>query len=262
MTATPGNQQFPVFINNDRFNGGTANQYSSVVDKNYIMVGGHIDTMLCDKIKKGEYIDFSRLLPWDRMTPNENRLELIQKGGQTFFVPAADRDGVVISSFYKWEQAFHVFSNIYLHEHPEKAMELTQYNHIICTASMSYAWDNVYQYDKEFRRHIGVFPNRSWAIILQQAWTLFLKDCLNSNGNHKQSNINNGKFHKKEACQHFNKGLCVAGKNCKYDRRCLECGKFGHGVHICRKRLQATSSGSTSNNATVIPNANVPLQSK
>ena len=32
------------------------------------------------------------------------------------------------------------------------------------------------------------------------------------------------------------KGLCTAGHGCKYDHRCLECGKFGHGAHICRNK--------------------------
>ena len=34
----------------------------------------------------------------------------------------------------------------------------------------------------------------------------------------------------------FNKGKCTAGLSCKYDHRCLECGKFGHGEHICRNK--------------------------
>ena len=64
-----------------------------------------------------------------------------------------------------------------------------------------------------------------------------------------------GKF-KKEIRHRFNKGLCTAGCNCKYDHRCevKECGKFGHGAHMCRKRLgndqgPGTSGSSTNTNA-------------
>ena len=244
MTATSGNHQFqfPNFVTETRFNGVTANQHSSMVDENYIMIGSHIDLSLSDKIKRGEYVDFARLLPRDRMVSDENKLELVHKGGQTFFVPASECGGGSISNFYKWEQVFCVFSNIYLREHPERATELLQYNHVICMAAGSYQWDNVYQYDKEFRKHIGVYPDQSWGIILQQAWMLFLKDHINPNSTNYKSGGNGGKFHKKEACQCFNKGLCVTGRNCKYDHRCLECGKFGHGAHICRKQLQAAAT--------------------
>ena len=31
-------------------------------------------------------------------------------------------------------------------------------------------------YDKDFRLHMAKHPTRSWAIILQQAWSVWLKD--------------------------------------------------------------------------------------
>ena len=134
-----------------RFNGFTANQHSLVVDENYVVVGGHIDAMLRDKIKKGEYVDFALLLPRDHLTLTaaEGRLELVHRDGQTYFVPSEKDGSPSITSFYRWEQAFRIFSNIYLKQHPERATELIQYNHIICSASTTYTWDNVYEYDRE-----------------------------------------------------------------------------------------------------------------
>ena len=35
-------------------------------------------------------------------------------------------------------------------------------------------------YDKEFRVHLSHFPQRSWAIILQQAWSMYLNEKLPS----------------------------------------------------------------------------------
>ena len=238
MMATPG-----MFDPTQPWN-MTAMQHSSLVDEKYVAIGLSVDQGLKDKIWKGEYVDFVRLLPRECNVADENRLELINWGGQTYFVPASDRDNSTysISNFHKWEQAFRMYSNIYLQVHHQRATELIQYNHIIFTASLSYVWDNVYTYDREFRAHMAVYPDRSWAIILQQAWSMYLKDRINSsNFNQNRS----GNFHskgKKEACKHFNKGLCTAGRNCKYDHHCLECGKFGHGAHICRKRLQGQNA--------------------
>ena len=145
----------------------TALQHSTIVDEGYMVMGYQTEQTLRDKIKRGEYVDLARLLPCDRPTYEDNRLEITNKGGQTYFVLAADHDHThTITSFGKWELAFRNYSNIYIQAYPQKATELLQYTHIIYTASLSFVWDNVYTYDKEFRNHLDMYPDRSWAIIL------------------------------------------------------------------------------------------------
>ena len=163
-----------------------------------------MDANLQDKIRKSEYVEFARLLPRDRHTLEDGQLELINRGGQTFFVSASERDNAyVISNYHKWEQAFRIYSKVYLQTYPQEATELLQYNHVIFTASLSYVWDNVYTYDKEFRSHLAAFLNQSWGIILQQAWSMCLKDKVNHNSNFGTG----GRFgtstpkSKKEACK-------------------------------------------------------------
>ena len=126
-------------------------------------------------------------------------MEIVSRGSATYFVPVSDWDTTAITNFGKWEQAFRVFSNIYTRAYPGKASELIQYNHIIYTASCSYIWDNVYTYDREFRMHISNFPQRSWSVILQQAWSMYLKDRIyreenrcGNRGNYHSANGNAG----------------------------------------------------------------------
>ena len=134
--------------------------------------------------------------------------------------------------------------------YPFKAV--IQYNHTIHSAAQAFQWDNVYRYNKEFCMHLSNFPIRSWGVILQQAWTMCMRDRLvfRQDDNHKPY-----KKGKKEVCKRFNKGLCTAGLSCKYDHRCLKCGKFGHGEHICqsgndnRKLKQSNSTNNSSQNA-------------
>ena len=130
----------------------------------------------------------------------------------------SERETTLISSFSRWEQAFRIYSNLLTRVYPGKASELIQYNHIIYTASLSFAWDNVYFYNKEFRMHISKFPQHSWAIILQQAWSMCLKDKVRQfqDDNRPSKNVRRGG----EPCHRFKKGKCTYGSNCKFDHRC------------------------------------------
>ena len=176
------------------------------------------------------------------MTSQEDtRMELVSRGGSTYFVPVNENTGT-ISHFGRWEQAFRVFSNVYLQTYPSRATELIQYNHLIYTASLSSVWENVYRYDKEFRMHLSNFPNRNWGVILQQAWSIYLKDRIQRNDDRAGSS-GSGYAKKKEICKRFNKGKCTSGYRCSYDHRCLICGKFGHGAHICRNKKAADQNG-------------------
>ena len=101
------------------------------------------------KLKKGSMLISHSCCPETNPVLKTIEWYLVIKGGQTFFVPVADCELMEITNFSRWEQAFRIFSNIFTGEHPKKATELTQYNHVIYTASLTYAWENVYLYDKE-----------------------------------------------------------------------------------------------------------------
>ena len=214
-----------------------------VIDEGYMVVGNHVDSVTYQKIQKGEYVDFGKLIPKDKVLAEEdNRMEMVMKNGRTFYVPVSDVAN--INSFAQWEQVFRVFANIYLTVHPQRSAELIEYNHIIHTISLSYAWENAYLYDKEFRIHMGNNPRRSWSIILQQAWSLRLRDKVQfqgghgSNGNAMSShNGSSGKSKSSDPCQRYNKGRCPFGAGCRYEHKCSYCYKFGHTILTCRKLM-------------------------
>ena len=132
-------------------------------------------------------------------------MELVNRNGNTYFVPVSDHECASgITSFYKWEQAFRIFSNVYTRFFPHRATELIQYNHIICTASQNFIWDNVYLYDREFCMHLSNFPECSWSVILQQAWAICLRDKLKKDEGRGRGSEDGHKF-KKDNCKRFNK---------------------------------------------------------
>ena len=210
------------------------------MDQDYQMLDSHVDETLRRKIENFEYVDFSKLVAQNMNNYGEDqRLEIINRNGMTFLSPASDREQTQITTYNKWEQTFRVYSNVLTARYPNKATELLQYSHVIHTSSMAYAWDNIYAYDKEFRHHISRHPTRSWAIILQQAWTMLLKDRVHSNNNTLfNKGGQSGGRKRGEPCRHYNRGKCTYGLSCKFDHRCSvkKCGKFGHGAHICHLR--------------------------
>ena len=213
-------------------------ELSCLIDEDYMLVANHLDETLKAKIIANQYVDFSKLLNRDRSEDENQKMTLVNRGGLSYWIPLEKSNS--IGNYVKWEQAFRVFLHVYSSKFPTKATELIQYNHTIQTAANSYSWDNVYQYDKEFRRHIERHPTRKWSIILQQAWTMFLKDRVNAtpskNGNSSQNGSEGGKPKtSRRLCYDFNDGNCRFGNKCRFEHKCGFCGKYGHGTINCRK---------------------------
>ena len=211
----------------------------SVMDQDYQMIDTHVDESFKKKILNYEYVDFSKLIAHNRVLRKDNhqRLEIINKNGVSFLSPVSDKDALQITSYGHWEQAFRVFSNILTSKFLQKAPELLQYNHTIHSASTAYIWENVYMYDREFRQHISHHPHHPWNVILQQAWTMILKDRLRGESSYSHKGNRQNK-RDREPHKRFNRGKCSYGLSCKFDHRCSvpKCGKFGHGAHICRMK--------------------------
>ena len=215
---------------------------TAILDKPYIVVAGHVDECTVIKIQKGEYIDFRKLIPRDKVHAQEDQwLELDLRGGRSFYVPVNETSR--IGNYTKWEQAFRVYSNIDTRAFPHRSCELIEYNHILHTISQSFVWDNVYLYDKDFHIHMAHNPDHNWGIILQQAWSLRLRDGISSYFNSPEPNANGSNYNSpkenngrvNEPCRCYNKGKCTAGSACRFEQRCSYCFKFGHAILTCRK---------------------------
>ena len=228
--------------------------HSAMVDETYMSVASHLEEVLIKKIENGEYVDFAKLIPKDKIVAeDETELKLVMKEGKTYNAPV--KESFAITGFGRWEQAFQVFSDIYTRAHPTRAFELVQYNHVIHTASLTYIWSNVYAYDQDFRIHMGKHPGRSWAILLQQSWSMRLQEKLSFNDFNKQvmgrnkhtnksPNGNSKESDGTDACRRYNRGKCNFGSSCRYDHKCSYCFEFGHTILNCRK-LKADMSKPT-----------------
>ena len=71
------------------------------MDEDYLIIGAHVDEVSYKKIIENQYVDFARLLPRDRISLEEDTMmEIINKGGMTYWVPVMDRETAgTINSF-------------------------------------------------------------------------------------------------------------------------------------------------------------------
>ena len=164
---------------------------NGLTDDDFFHLTCHIDTSLKRKIENGEYVDLDKLIqkesnifnPRSNMT-NETKLEWVQSEGSTYLVPAKNTSK--INCFRCWEQAFRIYVTIYCTKNPERAREVWQYVSVINTASMSYNWDNVYNYDIVFRQLMEFNPNRSWGVTYNQMWNLSMTTPLGGQSGNSQ----------------------------------------------------------------------------
>ena len=160
---------------------------SGLSDDDFFHITCHIDDNLKRKIENGEFVDLDKLLPKDNGTlhgrinmSSETKLEWVQSEGSTYLVPAKSVSKV--NCFCRWEQAFRMYATIYCTKNPSRAREIWQYISVINTASMSYNWENVYNYDIVFRQLMEFNPKRSWAVTYNQMWNLSMTNPIMQSG--------------------------------------------------------------------------------
>ena len=61
---------------------------SAEADEDFLLVSSHIESSTKQKIERGEYVDFAKLIVCDHLGHDEERrMELVMKGNQTYWVP-------------------------------------------------------------------------------------------------------------------------------------------------------------------------------
>ena len=225
-------------------------RYLDHEDDEFFHITCHIDSSIKERIEQGLFVELEKLLQKKLHAQNDNRLQLVNKDGVSYFVPPIDRD-TKIDSIRKWEQAFRMYSTIYCNANPNRSGEILQYVDTIHRAASIFNWDNVARYDYVFRQLMATKPHRSWAKVYTQMWNLTLNEPIKkfqeSNSNYNHGSRANGKK-KDNICWKFNKNSCSYGKNCKFEHKCSYCGSHGHAALSCQKKQnRAKKSNGTSN---------------
>ena len=147
-------------------------------DGDFFRMTKHIDDSIRDKIRKGEFIELEKLLAKSRDSRDKSKcIEVVNRDGNEYLVMNKDKDREnKIFGFRRWEQAFRIYAKIYSDFNPHRCGEIWQYLDTIHSASTTFHWDNVAQYDFDFRKLMAEKPARCWGTIHTQLWSLCLRD--------------------------------------------------------------------------------------
>ena len=157
-----------------------------------------------------------------------------------------------------------MYTSTYCVANPNRSKEVWQYIDDINTASSSFLWENVYNYDITFRDLMEFNPQRSLVVTYNKMWNLGMKDSssnkpsfsrggrnnnsfnfnrnpsMGSNNNNNTSNsttpVSNALRRKPDYCWSFNKGIkCKFCDKCRFIKKCSYCNANNHGLVSCPK---------------------------
>ena len=208
-------------------------------DNQFYQLAYHIDRKTRRKIQHGKFVDLAKLLKQSKKhNKKDNNLEILSKDGRSYFLPGSERDQIEINSFRHWEQVFRLYAGIFAQANPSRGHELFQHVNNIHAAAVSFVWDNVYQYDIEFKELMARNSSRNWGVVYHNGWMIKLKDHQvkrDQTAANESIPRNMQKEGKKDIYWKFNKNRCNFGQGCRFEHRCSKCGKMVHPAANCHK---------------------------
>ena len=126
-----------------------------------------LEKNLEDKILRGEYVDFTLLLPDSIAHPQspevQLRVEDSAPGSLVAPVTMVRKRKAVIDSFHKWLDAYTVYMLVIVAAYPRRALELLKYQQIISRAESKFKGLAWLAYDEQFRRYAASDLTRPWT---------------------------------------------------------------------------------------------------
>ena len=135
-----------------------------------------LDKALEDRILRGEYVDFSLLLPetlYQTQTPSlQLRYEESPPGSLGSPLTVVKRKKPGVDSFQKWLDVFTACMLVIVTAYPNRAVELIKYQQILSHAVTKFKGLAWYTYDEHFRRRAARDLTIAWDRIDIELWTV------------------------------------------------------------------------------------------
>ena len=135
-----------------------------------------LERNLADRILRGEYIDFTLLLPnsisQSQVPDLQFRLADLSPGPLGSPITMVHKKKPTIDSFQKWIDTFTVYMVVIVSSYPQRSVELLNYQQIISLATTKFRGSAWLSYDEQFRRRVAHNLTRSWDHIDLELWAI------------------------------------------------------------------------------------------
>lgn len=227
-----------------------------------------LDRNLEDKILRGEYVDFTLLLPDSLSRPQVPEIQLRvddSTPGSASPVSMVRKRKPVIDNFQKWLDAYTAYMLVLVASYPRRSLELLKYQQIISRAATKFKGLAFLAYDEQFRRRAAYDLSISWDQVDLELWTVTFSGLakphclLCSSPYHSQTDCpsadpsrlppRNG-----PVCFRFNRTSGCTASACPFPHVCRRCRSTTHSILNCpssitrspQRQFKSTSSSDRS----------------
>ena len=216
-----------------------------------------LEKNLEDKILRGEYVDFTLLLPDSIAHPQspevQLRVEDSAPGSLVAPVTMVRKRKPVIDSFHKWLDAYTIYMLVIVAAYPRRALELLKYQQIISRAESKFKGLAWLAYDEQFRRYAASDLTRPWDLVDLELWTVTFSGLAKphcfvcSSPYHSQADCPKADPTRRQyrgsgsCCFSFNKPSGCNRRSCQFPHVCSRCRSPSHTLPQC------TSDGASKN---------------
>ena len=225
-----------------------------------------LDRNLEDRILRGEYVDFTLLLPdsisQSQVPDLQFRLADSSPGPLGSPITMVRKRKPTIDSFQKWIDAFTAYMVVIVSSYRRRSVELLKYQQIISLAATKFRGSAWLSYDEQFRRRAAHDLTRSWDQIDLELWAITFSglakphcshcssphhlqgDCpLADQSRHSQSRRGINSY-----CYDFNRPSgCSRRPNCLFPHVCSRCSSSSHSFHACPQRSNNSGARNSAN---------------
>ncbi|XP_068730839.1 uncharacterized protein [Montipora capricornis] len=134
-----------------------------------------LDRNLEDKILRGEYIDFTLLLPDSLSRPQVPETQLClddSTPGSASPLSMVRKRKPIIDNFHKWLDAYTAYVLVIVSSYPRRSLELLKYQQIISRAATKFKGLAFLSYDEQFCRRAAYDLTICWDQVDLELWTV------------------------------------------------------------------------------------------
>ena len=213
-----------------------------------------VDKNLEDKILRGEYIDFTLLLPDSLTQPQVPDIQLHfddSVPGSSSPLTMVRKRKPTIDTFHKWLDAYTTYMLVIVASYPRRSLELLKYQQIISRAATSFKGLAFLTYDEQFRRRAAYDLGISWDQVDLELWTVTFSGLAKphciicSSPYHSQSDCPSADSSRQQpksgpVCFRFNRSSGCTSSSCTFPHVCRRCRSSSHSILNCPNGLSRT----------------------